>query len=269
VPALCERALRALRWRSWRSHSLDSAPEPPPRAHHAAASWRRHLVLFGGQQARCFLADTWLLDTMLGGGTQLPPLPIGGRARAASLVVGDLLLVCGGVSPSGSALVELSDLWALDLAEPMRLGWTRVDARADVLPSPPRALRDGCGHKGSALAALHGGQTLLLLGGRSTAEKRRSDQPQADVHGPADTWAFRLRAGGSGAHDGGPLIVRSARCESEREATGLNVADRSGARVSQPNARAASFTVCDNGGDLLACFSHAREDRLVVAALRF
>ncbi|KAG8471003.1 hypothetical protein KFE25_009424 [Diacronema lutheri] len=264
---VCERAARALRWASAESLArlprTGKEPAPAERAHHAAAAWGRHLVVFGGERGRGrLLADTWLLDGTLGGWSKLAiALPKGGRSRAAAAVSADLLLICGGealVAGAHGATAPVRDCWALNLATPGALGWTCL-AHADAGAGLP-SLAGGAGGAfvSASFGALHDGHTLLVFGGHAGDMNGATRDQYGDArHGfcaPAHTWAFRVATGA----DDAPVVARSARCSRDADG-GLFGPAEPGAHV--------AFVPC--GDRLLACGADESGDRLVVSELAF
>jgi len=110
----------------------NSPPPPTKRCGHSAALWRNHIIIiYGGEtDARAYPNDIYAFNTRTHTWTQFHPrgpFPEA-RSRAAVVLVGDLLYICGGTNENGKVL---DDLVVLDLEKMTWRRGERFDCRYD------------------------------------------------------------------------------------------------------------------------------------------
>ena len=195
-----------------------SLGSPPPRANHSAVVWPgQGLVVFGGNN-RVPLEDTWLLassHTTATAATSSLSLSeyydswewirlasdgamTGPRSHAAATIVhGERLMIFGGYNYGPNEDI-LTDIWALDLQTPAEHGWQPVTETGFDIPQ----------QVGATAVAVHGGKTVLLLGGYDAGNNGNHLDQFADPEEGAllcmgHTWAGKVRPRRTNSSDDG------------------------------------------------------------------
>ena len=198
-----------------------SRSSPPPRAHHSAVAWPGHgLVVFGGEGlddgwGAEFLEDTWLLASrhtaaavattslseyydswqwirLASDGPRTAPR----THAAATIACGERLMIFGGYNYGPDDDDIFTDIWALDLQSPAEHGWQPVTESGCDIPQ----------QVGATAVAVHGGKTVLLLGGYLGGDggshlDHFNDPEEGALLCMGHSWAGKVRTRRTGSSD--------------------------------------------------------------------